>query len=136
VNVAGKEAPDDCDPCASAQDCLTSAVCAQFAGDEFCATKCPNGNECPADEVCTSVASAGSNVRACLPKSGTCSAAAPPAPDGATLEVCGALNGPTIPSDCHSCGRFSDDCQANGCYAGWWCNTSTRQCQRPPTSCP
>jgi hypothetical protein len=131
------EAPDDCDPCASAQDCAASAVCAQFGGDEFCATKCPKGSECAAGEVCTSATVPGGGaVNACLPKSGTCTAAPPPSADGAPLEVCGALNGPAVASQCHSCGRFSDDCQANGCYGGWWCNTATRRCQRPPSSCP
>jgi hypothetical protein len=133
------EVPDDCDPCESAQDCAISAVCAQFSGDEFCAKKCPIGNECAADEVCTSVAvTTGGNTNACLPKSGTCAPAPPPPPtrDGAPLESCGVLNGPTIASECHACGKFSDDCQANGCYGGYWCNTSTRRCQRPPTSCP
>jgi hypothetical protein len=135
--TVGAEAPDDCDPCASAQDCAPNAVCAQFSGDEFCATRCPVGNECATDEVCTSVAVAGAGgVNACLPKSGACAAAVPPAVDGAALDVCGPLNGPPVASQCHSCGRFSDDCQPNGCYGGWWCNTSTRRCQRPPKSCP
>jgi hypothetical protein len=27
------------------------------------------------------------------------------------------------------------DCQANGCYGGWYCNTGTCKCQSPPSTC-
>lgn len=58
------------------------------------------------------------------------------ASDAATdaLTTCGTLVAPSVPASCHSC--TSQTCQPNGCYGGWWCNTSTNRCQSPPTTCP
>jgi hypothetical protein len=47
--------------------------------------------------------------------------------------TCGSLVAPTITASCNSCG--SQTCQANGCYGGWWCDTSTKRCQAAPTQC-
>jgi len=43
--------------------------------------------------------------------------------------------GPTVSAGCSSCSSSSSSCQANGCYGGWYCDTSTDKCQSPPTSC-
>jgi hypothetical protein len=37
---------------------------------------------------------------------------------------------------CTSCKTSNKPCQANGCYGGWWCNTATNRCRKPPTVCP
>jgi hypothetical protein len=74
---AGRSAGTDgggasCVPCASNRDC-GMAVCAQFAGDTYCAAACPSGTECPADEACVSVTTAnGQTLDACVPRGGVC----------------------------------------------------------------
>ena len=35
---------------------------------------------------------------------------------------------------CHSCSP-GPNCQQNGCYGGWWCDTVTNLCHAPPTNC-
>jgi hypothetical protein len=126
-----------CEPCAAVSDCQSGDTCGQFAGDAFCARLCPNHNECAIDESCASVATvSGAHVDACTPKSGTCNPAPPPTSDGNVLTHCGSLVGPSVTATCRSCGRFSNDCQPNGCYGGWWCSTVTHYCERPPTTCP
>ena len=131
------EDPGDCAPCLVTSDCSSNATCGVYSGDTFCATLCPDGNGCESDETCTSITVVGANAtKACVPTSGACAPAAGPIAEGGPLDHCGAINGPTIASPCHACGKYSDDCQANGCYGGYWCNTSTKRCQKPPTSCP
>jgi len=56
--------------------------------------------------------------------------------DGSTTNVCGDLVGPTIDAGCRACSASSDDCQANGCYGGYWCDTDEIDCKAPPKSCP
>lgn len=129
---AGEPLSADCEPCVLSEDCLPGSTCGQYSGNAYCAKLCPQGNECSAGQVCSSVV-AGATVMACLPSSGKCPAAAPPpGPDGSIPTKCGSLNGPTVPSACKSCKPGVGDCQANGCYGGWWCNTTTNDCQRPP----
>ena len=150
-----------CKPCLQDSDC-GSGVCAQFDGDMFCAAACPNGDECGADETCsTTTTAAGDQTSACLPKAGTCGtgvggnggsgggggaggggaggsggcggAAAP------STTTCGSLVAPSETAPCSSCGGSSSQkCQPNGCYGGWWCDTTTKKCHAPPTpsSCP
>jgi hypothetical protein len=129
---------DQCDPCNAVPDCAPKFTCAQFAGDTYCGALCDGGTGCGSTEACQTVTtSAGGRASACVPKGGTCAAAPPPpAKDGGVLTQCGDLVGPTVDAGCHSCGRFSNDCQPNGCYGGWWCNTYTHYCQRPPYYCP
>jgi hypothetical protein len=127
----------DCQPCLEQGDCASTATCAVFSGDSFCATACPDGTGCEADETCDAVTTVGGTaVRACVPNAGTCEPETGPDADGSALDHCGVVNGPPIASACHSCGRFTSDCQPNGCYGGWWCNTATRKCQKPPATCP
>src|SRR5438067_2630794 len=52
--------------------------------------------------------------------------------DDATID-CTVLAPPDTPADCSACGGSS--CQPNGCYNGYWCNTSTSRCRTPPTTC-
>jgi len=54
------------------------------------------------------------------------------APMDGTTEICGNLVGPNVEAGCYCSGS---DCLADGCYGGWWCNTSTNRCERPPSSC-
>jgi hypothetical protein len=126
-----------CAPCASASGCA-SGTCGQFAGDLFCGTVCTSVAQCGSAESCTAVTSTtGASVMVCVPTSGVCTpASAPAATDGAALDHCGTLNGPPIASPCNACGKFSNDCQPNGCYGGYWCNEATRDCSQPPTTCP
>ena len=126
-----------CDPCLSVDDCGNGTVCARFASgaDSYCGTLCPAGSGCDAGtEVCRSVALvSGQSTMICAPNSGACPTAVSPQSDGSVLEHCGVLSGPTVDAECRAC-EFS--CQKNGCYSGWWCNTTTKRCVRPPTSCP
>jgi hypothetical protein len=47
---------------------------------------------------------------------------------------CTVLAPPDTPADCSACSAGSS-CQPNGCYNGYWCNTSTSRCRTPPTTC-
>jgi hypothetical protein len=130
----------ECDPCLGAAECGPFATCVAVGGSEgFCVTRCPQSTECDNDDACqVSTTVSGEKVAACIPKTNACALAAPPPPtaDGAPLERCGEIFGPTLSAACHSCEKTSPSCQKNGCYGGWWCNTDTRRCQRPPASCP
>ncbi len=130
---AGEPLSLDCEPCVFNEDCHAGAACGAFSGDAYCATLCPQGTECASGQTCSSVNIVGSNQKACLPASGKCpTAPPPPGPDGGVATKCGTLNGPTIASACHSCKAGVGTCQANGCYGGWWCNTTNNECVRPP----
>lgn len=48
--------------------------------------------------------------------------------------TCGPLVAPSVSATCRSCSGQS--CQPNGCYGGYWCNTTTNRCEAPPTGCP
>lgn len=135
-----------CPACVTDGDCASGSVCAQFSGDTFCAPACPNGNECSSDRACSTVTSAsGQQVDVCVPRGDVCGPSVGPGepsdggvttppPDGGTPgQTCGSLAGPSVPAKCNSCG--SHTCQANGCYGGWYCNTTTNKCQSPPSSC-
>ncbi|HEY8075360.1 MAG TPA: hypothetical protein VIF62_14650 [Labilithrix sp.] len=127
-----------CEPCASSSECAETAVCAHLssgAAEGFCLRYCGN-TTCDADDTCTpTTSSTGDGVKACVPKIAMCMPAPPPPAqaDGAPLERCGDLVGPTISAECHSCEESAPTCQKNGCYGGYWCDTTTRRCQRPPT---
>ena len=131
---------DLCEPCSSPTGCPASTTCAQISGPHlFCATPCPIGTECDPDDTCQLVTSSvpGQPVRACVPKSGQCALPPPPTSDGAVvIDHCGVLDGPSVSAMCRSCEQTDRDCQKNACYGGWWCNTKTERCQKPPTFCP
>lgn len=134
---AAPVASADCEPCATTPECKSGALCAEIAGNTFCARACSQGVDCGPDATCKGVTTAsGELVEACIPTNGACAPVAGPQSGDAPLDRCGAITGPTVPSVCHACGRFSDDCQLNGCYGGYWCDTTRRDCQRPPKHCP
>jgi hypothetical protein len=58
------------------------------------------------------------------------------ASDTLTTTVCGDLVAPTVDAGCRACGTGDDDCQPNGCYGGYWCDTSETDCKTPPKTCP
>ncbi|HSO40822.1 MAG TPA: hypothetical protein VLT33_50195, partial [Labilithrix sp.] len=128
-----------CEPCATTQSCAPGSGCAILSGTHaFCATLCPGGTECDDDETCAPTPTPGSaDPRSvCVPKTGSCLTAKMPTVDGAALEHCGPLEAPTVVAPCTSCDRSAADCQQNGCYGGWWCDTTSRRCRRPPATCP
>jgi uncharacterized membrane protein YgcG len=137
-----------CTPCVTASDCATGA-CAQFGGDIYCASDCSAGRACPEGTVCTAVAAwNGEEVEVCAPTSGPC--ALDPDVDGtgaggaggagggtqtATGDTCGALVGPDVAACCTSCKPGGGEpCPANHCFGGWWCNTTSCLCQKPPAA--
>ncbi|MGO8994787.1 MAG: hypothetical protein ACLQVI_15835 [Polyangiaceae bacterium] len=136
-----------CQECTTSDSCTGGAVCAQFQGDTFCALACPNGDECGSGTTCTSETTfAGDQVSVCVPNNNACgtpaptSSGPPPAPagcDAGPVTTCGSLVGPTATASCSSCttSTSTKTCQPNGCYGGWWCDTSTSKCQAPPTNC-
>ncbi|MGH7329958.1 MAG: hypothetical protein ACREJX_16555, partial [Polyangiaceae bacterium] len=136
----------ECPVCVTDQDCQSGQICAQFGSDIFCAPSCPNGNECSSDRTCNLETSAnGDQVSVCTPNDNSCGApqaddnsdagCGGPADDAGDPNQCGTLIGPSESAGCSSC-TGTTNCQANGCYGGWWCDTSTNRCQAPPTNCP
>ncbi len=137
-----------CTACVTDNDC-NGGTCAQFQGDTFCAASCATGS-CPSGTTCTPESSAsGEQVSVCVPDNNACGqpvgpqsdGGPPPPPPGCDAgasnpNVCGSLVGPSVMAGCNSCSSGGHTCAANGCYGGWWCNTSTNKCQAPPTSCP
>jgi hypothetical protein len=126
----------DCVPCATTSTCNGGSACASIdGGDGFCFAACDASAQCESDEACGMTKDmTGAMVLACIPKAGECPAAAPPkGPDGGTVDQCGTLVGPNVADagckDCHY------ECQKNGCYGGYYCNTKTKDCERPPESC-
>ena len=59
-------------------------------------------------------------------------------PDAAVVDAttCGSLVSPTTPANCVACDKDASDCQANGCYGGYWCDLDAADCRYPPSSCP
>jgi hypothetical protein len=105
--------------------CVTGSVCSTFVS--------PQGEQAdvcvPAGETCSGPRlDAGTHTSA--PDAG---AHHPGSPDAG--DMCGALAGPSVPSSCRSCTVGTGDCQVNGCYGGWYCNTDNDKCQPPPSTC-
>ena len=43
---------------------------------------------------------------------------------------------PDASASCRACSKSSSDCQPNGCYGGYWCDTKTVDCLAlPPSKC-
>ena len=62
---------------------------------------------------------------------------ASPTPNDAGSTTCSStLASPTTVASCTACLTGSHTCQSNGCYNGYWCNTSTDKCNAPPANCP
>ena len=137
-----------CPPCVSTTDCK-GGVCAQFGGDIYCAPPCNAPTDCSSDRACTAVTDyAGTQVKVCVPRGDVCGASptdsgTPPPVDSGGVDTgdpehCGSLVGPDVSSTCTSCTPGTGDCQKNGCFGGWWCDTKTNKCHSAPdpTTCP
>jgi hypothetical protein len=139
VRVDGSNG-SSCRVCVIDSDCA-GGVCAQLGGDSYCASSCTSSADCPTGEQCESVASiAGDQVSVCVDLSSTqCGLnpqQQPPSGDaGAPSSTCPGWADPTTAAACSSCKQGSNGCQPNGCYGGWWCNTSTNKCQQAPQNC-
>ena len=57
------------------------------------------------------------------------------AEDGGPAQ-CGELVSPSTPASCRACEHDASDCQENGCYGGYWCNTVIADGHAPPKTCP
>jgi hypothetical protein len=60
----------------------------------------------------------------------------PTSGDGAVVLQCGDLVAPQVDAGCRACTPSSSDCQPNGCYGGYWCDTPSTDCRTPPKTCP
>ena len=134
-----------CPACVTSSDCKGGEVCAQFGSDIYCAPPCQSGGSCASGRVCSTVSSYnGNQVDVCVPTGDVCGVAVGPGtppnagrtppPPPPPSNTCGTLVGPSVSASCNSCGS-SHTCQANGCYGGWWCDTSTDKCQAAPSNC-
>lgn len=146
-----------CVPCLTASDCAAGAACVQYAGSDFCARGCASTADCGPSESCAiTVAQDGTQVSGCIPADGDCgNGGCGTCPAGATCDAlagqctapedagagladagaCGVYDGPGLASCCHSCTAGAANCQANGCYGGWWCDRSQCRCHAPPATC-
>jgi hypothetical protein len=59
-------------------------------------------------------------------------------PDDASVDAtqCGNLVAPGVTAGCRACDRDAADCQQNGCYGGYWCDTVIADCHVAPKTCP
>ncbi len=48
---------------------------------------------------------------------------------------CGNEVAPSVDATCNACDKTSADCQPNGCYGGYWCDTLGNHCEPPPKTC-
>jgi hypothetical protein len=125
-----------CPRCITDDDCKAGGRCAQFAGDAYCAPSCA-ATPCSADRACMAVSGVdGTQLQVCIPRTDVCgsdpggSSSSSSSSSGGS-QVCGTLHAPDSQACCAAC-DVGQACQANGCYAGWWCNTDTCKCQAPP----
>jgi hypothetical protein len=151
-----------CSNCLTSTDCDIEGTCVQYASDDFCADPCNDDGGCDPGEICVqATAFNGADIRTCIPTTGSCSqfagcgacaagttcdfvtghcVAAPTDGGVAGLDggTCGTLLSPATSACCHSCTVGAGDCQANGCYGGWWCDTAAAPscyCRKPPQTC-
>jgi hypothetical protein len=76
---AAADAPADapasvsCTPCGESTECGQEAVCAQYAGGEYCGRVCSGQSDCGKSETCLpTVAEDGAEASVCVPSNGTC----------------------------------------------------------------
>jgi len=62
------------------------------------------------------------------------SAAPPPPVDAGSTSTCTAF-APTTTAKCTACKSSGETCQANGCFNGYWCSSSS-SCVKQPANCP
>ena len=126
-----------CPPCVIDSDCAGGGICSQLGGDSYCAMPCPNGDECGSDQQCTSVVTVtGDQASVCVDPNSTQCGPNPPV-DNDAGNACPGFADPSTTASCASCTpQTKPDCQANGCYGGWYCNLQTTKCQAPPSCGP
>jgi len=126
-----------CPPCVIDSDCAGGGICSQLGGDSYCAMPCPNGDECGSDQQCTSVVTVtGDQASVCVDPNSTQCGPNPPV-DNDAGNACPGFADPGTTASCASCTpQTKPDCQANGCYGGWYCNLQTTKCQAPPSCGP
>jgi Calcineurin-like phosphoesterase len=123
-----------CPPCTDTADCATGSTCTQLGSDSYCAPNCVGGTMCSNGRACvTATDISGNQVSVCVPPNSVCSAPIPGGDAGPPSGMCGQYVGPDIAAACASCG--ANVCQANGCYGGWWCDTTSLKCHAPPANC-
>ena len=72
-----------CTPCVNDASCEAASLCAQLAGDTFCAPDCSAGKACSADRACAAVAGAdGKQLHVCVPRTDVCGGAPEPTSSG------------------------------------------------------
>jgi hypothetical protein len=128
-----------CSVCAIDSDCA-GGVCSQLGGASYCASACSTGADCAAGEQCLSVSAVtGDPATVCVQvASTTCgpNVQPPPTPDSGPTNSCPGFADPNTASSCTSCTtKTQSNCQANGCYGGWWCNEQTQKCEQAPANC-
>ena len=137
--------PAQCTPCITSATC-GAGVCAQFQGDIFCAPSCQATEgvtgTCPSGTTCSIETSfSGAQVSVCVPDNSACGTAVGPGSPGSCVpssgsSTCDGYAAPSTTAACHSCSSSSSTtCQPNGCYGGWYCDTSTNRCQSQPATC-
>lgn len=131
VDVGGTQPPAvgaRCDPCGVDGDCAPGLVCARIVGNlAYCTHRCSTTSDCTeVDDICVEPSP---GARACAPASGIC--ATSPRPD-APIDHCGSMVAPEVQASCAACDDDDPQCQPNGCYGGFWCDTATTLCRRPP----
>jgi hypothetical protein len=147
-----------CLVCVTSNDCGPQAACVQYGGSDYCAQLCGACSNCASNQDCIlAVAFNGVEAQVCVPESancnglpgcllcpmdtncdfstGTCSAEDDGGLSGSDSGSCGTFEPPSVASCCTSCAVGGGNCQPNGCYGGWWCDSATCRCHAPPTSC-
>ncbi len=144
-----------CTACTTKADCPASSACVQYAGSDYCGQTCTASSQCPTGESClVTIGIDGTQAQVCVPDSGRCGTGGCPAscPAGTSCNVidgaceaggtgggsgsgggsgagmCGQYDLPSQPSCCTSCMAGTANCQANGCYGGWWCDRTACRC--------
>ncbi len=146
-----------CDPASTfnCNQCPAGTTCDE--ADKTCKTNSSGGfdcSQCPAGTTCNTVTQSCDpvstfNCSQC-PANTTCDQADQTCKPNTTNNgdggssgsgMCGTYAGPDVSgTQCQSCspgGNASNGqpCQANGCYGGWYCDTSDNRCHSPPSNC-
>jgi len=135
---------DPCAPCVAEDECPTSQRCAQIMGSSYCAWDCSVGPGCEDGSACIAAAdTAGQQIQVCVPLvEMICGGGTIDGPDASSVDVvspkpdaaitCPGYDFPGTPSCCTCKGS---NCDPNGCFGGWLCNTKTCKCNTLPVQC-
>jgi len=129
VDASTTDAGSGCVPCVIDTDCAGGA-CARLGAASYCAATC-NGS-CATGESCQfELDVSGDVVSVCVQTAST--TCGPPVDAG--LVECSGYADPLTPATCTSCTKQTrPDCQPNGCYNGYYCD-SLSGCVPPPQVC-